>query len=157
MPDIFCQHRRGILNAVLNQTAWKYHTCHSSGALWEISAHVGTREAMWQPSEGGWIWMQTGRARHAFEYRWPYMHTFFIVGWITWIAYEPMHLAGVAMDTGPHSLPPALSLLLSFYHTCTHISGLLKSWRCEFQRYPVKYFAAEVQYQAAAARQGSVI
>lgn len=28
----------------------------------------------------------------------------FIVGWITWIAYEPVHLAGVAMDTGTHSL-----------------------------------------------------
>lgn len=48
----------------------------------------------------------------------------FIVGWITWIAYEPVHLAGVAMDTRPRSL----SLSLSHAHT----SEALKSGDVSF-------------------------
>lgn len=51
MSDIFCQHCGRILNAVLNQPDWKYHICHSSRALWEMSAHMGVQEAMWQRPE----------------------------------------------------------------------------------------------------------
>jgi len=65
----------------------------------------------------------------------------FIVRGITWIAYEPVHLADVAMDTGP---PQCVSFSLS----CTH-KRASQTW--SFLRYLGTFF--EVQYGAAAARQ----
>ncbi len=88
-----------------------------------------------------------GKTCGAFEYHWPYMHAF----------HRRLNYLNRIWTSAPgwgcHGYRAPQSVSLS--HTHTHTRGS-QIWRCEFQRYPVKYCVAEVQHQAAAARQGEL-
>lgn len=98
--------------------SWKYHTCHSSeGIVVKIRSH-GRAGVGWGVMWGGSERSTEARTRGAFEYRWPYMHAVFIVGWITWIAHEP---AAPGWGCHGYRAPQTVSL----YRTLTF-------WRSEF-------------------------
>lgn len=78
-----------FLNAPFNHLRWKYQRCHSSGALWE---------RLFQAQEASWLaGGQTQQVRILADL----IYMLLIGGRVTRTAYEPVHLAVVAMDTGP--------------------------------------------------------
>lgn len=101
------------------------------------SGHMGSRGGHVEPKyecRGRntwciWIWLTL------------YACCFSLRCWITWIAYEPAHLAGVAMDTGPFCL------------SLSHKPGS-QNLKMQVSEIGGKTIA---QYQAAAVRQGSYL
>lgn len=97
-----------FLKTLFNQLRWKYQTCHSSVALWDRLSWCR------RPCAG----RRGPNAAHLNTANLACM--LFIGGWITRTAYEPVHLAVVAMDTGP--------LVLSFSSSHEQDSLDLEMW-----------------------------